>query len=47
MGTARRNRQQQATSIVKLTWNLSRRLALIGSTGTEQAVDVRYVFSFK
>ncbi len=36
-----------ATSIVKLTWNLSRRLALIGSTGTEQAVDVRYVFSFK
>jgi translocation and assembly module TamB len=36
-----------ATSIVKLTWNLTRHLALIGSTGTEQAVDVRYVFSFK
>ncbi len=36
-----------ATSVVKLTWNLTRRLALIGSTGTEQAVDVRYVFSFK
>lgn len=36
-----------AISIVKLTWNLTRHLALIGSTGTEQAVDVRYVFSFK
>ncbi|WP_374341800.1 translocation/assembly module TamB domain-containing protein [Methyloversatilis sp.] len=36
-----------ATSVVKLTWNLTRHLALIGSTGTEQAVDVRYVFSFK
>ncbi|MBP6097010.1 MAG: translocation/assembly module TamB domain-containing protein [Methyloversatilis sp.] len=36
-----------ATSIVKLTWNLTRHLALIGSTGTEQAVDVRYVFSFR
>ena len=36
-----------ATSIVKLTWNLTRHLALIGSTGTEQAVDVRDVFSFK
>ncbi|WP_018413129.1 translocation/assembly module TamB domain-containing protein [Methyloversatilis thermotolerans] len=36
-----------ATSIVKLTWNLTRHLALIGSAGTEQAVDVRYVFSFK
>lgn len=36
-----------ATSMVKLTWTLTRHLALIGSTGTEQAVDVRYVFSFK
>ncbi|MFH1813140.1 MAG: translocation/assembly module TamB domain-containing protein [Pseudomonadota bacterium] len=36
-----------ATSVVKLTWTLTRHLALIGSTGTEQAVDVRYVFSFK
>lgn len=36
-----------ATSVVKLTWNLTRHLALIGSTGTEQAVDVRYVFSFR
>jgi translocation and assembly module TamB len=36
-----------ATSVVRLTWNLTRHLALIGSTGTEQAVDVRYVFSFR
>ena len=36
-----------ATSVVKLTWNLTRHLALVGSTGTEQAVDVRYVFSFR
>ncbi|MBU0601066.1 MAG: translocation/assembly module TamB domain-containing protein [Gammaproteobacteria bacterium] len=36
-----------AGSVVKLTWSLTRHLALIGSTGTEQAVDVRYVFSFK
>lgn len=35
-----------AANIVKLTYSLSRRLSLIGRAGADNAVDLRYLFSF-
>lgn len=36
-----------AASVVKLTYNLSRRVALIGRAGTDNSVDVLYTISFR
>ncbi len=35
-----------AANIVKLTYSLSRRLSLIGRAGADNAIDLRYLFSF-
>ncbi|HTD03555.1 translocation/assembly module TamB domain-containing protein, partial [Undibacterium sp.] len=36
-----------ASGALKLTWHLTRRVSIIGRTGTESSVDVYYTFSFK
>ena len=35
-----------AASVVKLTYNLSRRLSVIGRAGTDNSVDLHYSISF-
>ncbi len=35
-----------ASSVVKLTYNLSRRISIIGRAGTDNSIDLSYVFSF-
>jgi len=35
-----------ASSVVKLTYNLSRRLSVIGRAGTDNSIDLSYTFSF-
>ncbi|MBC3921043.1 translocation/assembly module TamB domain-containing protein [Undibacterium sp. CY18W] len=35
-----------ASGGIKLSWQLTRRVSIIGRTGTESAVDVNYTFSF-
>ncbi|MFZ6847790.1 translocation/assembly module TamB domain-containing protein [Undibacterium sp. RuRC25W] len=35
-----------ASGAVKLSWQLTRRITIIGRTGSESAVDVNYTFSF-
>ncbi|MFZ6658303.1 translocation/assembly module TamB domain-containing protein [Undibacterium sp. TJN19] len=35
-----------ASGAIKLSWQLTRRISLIGRTGSESAVDVNYTFSF-
>ncbi|MFZ6870451.1 translocation/assembly module TamB domain-containing protein [Undibacterium sp. Di27W] len=35
-----------ASGGIKLSWQLTRRISIIGRTGTESAVDVNYTFSF-
>lgn len=36
-----------AASVLKLTWDLTRHLSLIGRTGTEQALDFSYSFTYR
>lgn len=36
----------KAESLVKLTWNLSRQVSLIGRTGSDNAIDILYTLSF-
>lgn len=35
-----------ASGAVKLTWKLTRRVSIVGRTGTESSVDAYYIFSF-
>ncbi len=35
-----------ASSVVKLTYNLSRRISIIGRAGTDNSIDLSYTFSF-
>jgi len=35
-----------ASEAVKLSWQLTRRITIVGRTGSESAVDINYTFSF-